>query len=465
MTASFPWIRAVEHRLARWRARFGATWLVGVSGGSDSVALLRLLHELAPRLELDLTVAHLDHGARGEAARADAAFVANLAAALGRPFVLGRWQPTRTAHFEADARRARHDWLGETAVAVGASVVALGHTRDDQAETVLHRVVRGTGLRGLAGIPDCRPLRAGISLVRPLLVCSRQQLRDYLAAREQSFRDDASNADLARTRARIRHDLLPRLAADYNPRVVDALVRLAQHAASADDVLQHEAAIVASEAVESASTTRVVLLRARLLTVPAVVRGEVLRRVWRAAGWPEGQMSASRWQRLNRLVRRAEPARFDVGEAVVAETGPQTLTLSRGVSMPVFSHLPALLEVPGSVEWNEQRIAATEDLGKHYDEVLDRDRLALPLMVRGPRPGDRFDPLGMDGHEQALGDFLRSRRVARSERASTPLVCDQRGIVWVVGHRIAHRVRIMDTTTRRIALSWQPTRDDPNDEG
>ena len=214
------WLGQVRRRVQRWcDSGLGRTWVVAVSGGSDSVGLLRVLHALAAELGLSLTVAHLDHGVRGEASRADAVFVEELAGELGLPCDLGQWQPTRISHFEADARRARYAWLYEVAHARRASAVAVGHTRDDQAETILHRIVRGTGLRGLAGIPERRVLSwdPPVALVRPLLSISRQSIRESLGALGQPYREDASNADLARTRARIRHDLLPRLARNTTP--------------------------------------------------------------------------------------------------------------------------------------------------------------------------------------------------------------------------------------------------------
>ena len=190
------WLGRVERRTIRWRDRgLGVVWVVAVSGGSDSVGLLRALAALAPGLGLKLSVAHLDHGVRGDAARADAALVAELSAALGLPFDLGHWHPSRPGHFEADARQARYAWLTEVARARGAEAIAVGHTRDDQAETILHRILRGTGLRGLAGIPSRRPIAEGLTLVRPLLHVGREEIRVYLAALGQSYRDDASNAD------------------------------------------------------------------------------------------------------------------------------------------------------------------------------------------------------------------------------------------------------------------------------
>src|SRR5262245_10919861 len=210
----------VRRRMERWLADgLGPGVVVAVSGGGDSVALLRVLHQLAMEFALQLAVAHLNHGVRGEEAEEDARFVAELAGRLDLPFDLGCWSPTRSAHFESEARRARYAWLVEVAKARGASAVAVGHTRDDQAETILHRILRGTGLRGLAGIPSRRPLADSVTLIRPLLDASRAELRDYLASLGQTYRDDATNADLSRTRSRLRHDLMPKLATEYNPRV------------------------------------------------------------------------------------------------------------------------------------------------------------------------------------------------------------------------------------------------------
>ena len=209
-------------RSAVLRARGGGV-VVAVSGGGDSVGLLRLLNELRDACFLRLSVAHLDHGTRGDAGRADAAFVAELAGSLGLMFDPGHWSPSREGHFEADARAARYAWLVEVAKRRDAAFVAVGHTRDDQAETILHRILRGTGPKGLSGMPRKRALGDGVSLIRPLLDVSRDEVaRFYLAAIGQPFREDATNADLGRTRSRIRHDLLPKLAAEYNPKVAEA---------------------------------------------------------------------------------------------------------------------------------------------------------------------------------------------------------------------------------------------------
>jgi tRNA(Ile)-lysidine synthase len=471
MSVNEPWIDRVERRLARWCDHgLGKAWMVAVSGGGDSVGLLRILHHLAGPLGLQLSVAHLDHGARGEAARADAAFAAALAGSLDLPFVLGTWRPTRSAHFESDARRARYDWLTDTARARGASVIAVGHTRDDQAETILHRIVRGTGPRGLAGMPRTRILasKPRITLVRPLLGVSHRDLRDYLAELKQPFREDESNANLARTRARIRHDLLPKLAEDYNPNVVRALVRLGSLASSLERALGADLRALERSVVLTRAPDCVVLKHGVMRSIPAFQRTELLRRVWRNAGWPEASMSASRWRRLAALVDNNDIPRLEIGARVEVFTEQFFLVLRR-VPAPASSALetengPTIaLAVPGltAIPWAGGEIDARIDPSPDTPsaEAIDLEQVSLPLVVRTAAAGDRFDPLGMDGRSMALADFFRGRKLRREHRTHVPLVCDQTGIIWVVGHRIADRVKVTKKTRRTLGLLWEDRND------
>ncbi len=458
----FSWQVKVERRVSRWaRSGLGPGWVVAVSGGSDSVGLLRIVHELADRAGLTLSVAHLNHNARGDDSRADAAFVENLARTLGLPCDLGQWTATRPGHFEADARRARYAWLAQVARARGANVVAVGQTRDDQAETVLHRILRGTGIHGLAGIPNRRPLGLddNLTLLRPLLNVSRVEIRAFLDRLKQPFREDASNADLARTRARLRHDLLPKLANDYNPAVADALVRLARLAAGAS-----RQNLRALHSIEKAHAWRrggseIVFPRDELLHLPRDLHADLIRLAWRSSGWPEAAMGASRWSRLAQLARRDQPGRFDIGAGVVAETGPLCFALRRSADAPGLPEpaapLRRLLDIPGAVDWPGGRVVATLNVEDFADERMDLDRLIPPVFVRAPIAGDRFNPLGMGNREQPLNDFFRGRHVAPDDRARTPLVCDAIGIVWVVGHRISDRVRLQDSTVRELRLRWE----------
>jgi tRNA(Ile)-lysidine synthase len=446
-----------------------------VSGGGDSIALLRILHQLAGPLDLHLVVAHLNHGVRGAEADADASFVGDLARGLGIPCVIGSWRPDRAGHFESDARRARYRWLTETAQAHGANVVAVAHTRDDQAETILHRIVRGTGPRGLTGIPAERLLAddPAVTLVRPLLGVSRRQLRAYLKSLDQSFREDSSNGDLSRTRARIRTDLLPKLAAEYNPKVANALLRLGVLASSLERALGFELDNYEHRLVVSLTRDRIALKADLLRTMRRFPRVEVLRRLWRRAGWPERSMSMARWLRLVELIEIDQPTRIEVGAGVAVSADGSLVVLERhSVSPPldqsVAEALPEIgVAIPGRtpVFWARGELDAQLGLAadSSFDETVDLDRLVLPLRVRSPRPGDRFEPLGMRGRGMALADFFRGRKVARAERSCIPLVCDRTGIIWVVGHRIADRASVGSTTSRHLRLAWR-TCDVPADQ-
>ena len=353
-----------------------------------------------------------------------------------------------------------------------ATRIALGHTLDDQAETLLHRIVRGTGLRGLSGIPLRRVLVEDppLMLVRPLISVSRQAIRDYLAAIGQAFREDASNTDLTRTRARIRHDLLPRLVADYNPRVAEALVRLGSLARASERVIERRVIEIEVQVIRIISPERIVLERDRLREQPVFLRAEVLRRAWRRAGWPEQGMSARRWNRLARLVPNPRIDTLAIGSGVTLRTTGAIGSPAHGFILERTGSCPRQLAgtdpsaeitigIPGSLAWQGIMIETVLEPGESCEEAIDLDQIVLPLRVRGPVPGDRFDPLGMAGASTPLNDFFRGRKVPRSERARTPLLCDARGIIWVVGHRIAERVKVSDQTQRRLGLrvDWGPS--------
>ncbi len=415
------WLARVRRRLRPWR---GGRVVVAVSGGSDSVGLLRALHVLAGLERIRLSVAHLDHGSRGEAAALDAQFVTQLADLLELPCDLGRWSPLRSGHFEADARQARYDWLAGKARERGAGAVAVGHTRDDQAETILHRVFRGTGPRGLAGMPARRKLAEGVTLIRPLLDVGRSEVRAYLESLGQDWREDATNADQGRTRSRLRLDLIPKLQAEYNPRVVEALVRMGRLVGSEHRVWERRLARISREArvVESSGSAVLVLRLDRLSGLPPSWRVEAIRLAWRAAGGSERAMDTDRWRRLaalagprSRLGRMALPGRLE------AERRGDHLWIVRHEGLDLAGPAPpeTVLPLPGSTCWGPGRLVAIFGADRPCAESIDAERLepfdspdAPYLIVRGPEAGDRFDPLGMAGRTVRAG-----RLPARPSRA------------------------------------------------
>jgi len=282
--------------------------VVAVSGGADSVALLRALASCRTG---SLTVAHINHLLRGEESDADEAFVVNLAKELG---VACRAKSVNVAelggNLESTARRVRYEFFAEVATEAGATWIATGHTADDQAETVLHRIIRGTGLQGLRGITSGRtaghsPL-AQQQVIRPLLAVTRGDVLEYLDSLGQTFREDLSNADPRFTRNRIRHELLP-LLRTFNPDVVSALARLAVHAADATAIITERAAEVLAKAERPRVGATVILDVPDLGPSPAVVRA-VMRFVWEREAWPLDQMDADAWDRACDVAARSVPA-------------------------------------------------------------------------------------------------------------------------------------------------------------
>src|SRR5579872_3555279 len=264
--------------------------LVAVSGGADSMALLRGLCELQSGFPLALHVAHLDHQLRGRASCDDADFVAGACRALGLPFSIGRSDVAAKARdagqtIEEAARDERYRFLETAALESGCTVIALAHTADDQAETVLYHILRGTGLAGLSGIPRQRDLDSGIRIVRPLLDLEKSVLIEYLRGIGQEYREDASNGDEAFTRNRIRSQLLPHLAREFNPNVKGALRRLGQQAGDVKTAFDALAAELLDRVFDSSSTEQCRLKWQPLSAYPRHLVREALAVLWRRQRW------------------------------------------------------------------------------------------------------------------------------------------------------------------------------------
>jgi tRNA(Ile)-lysidine synthase len=283
--------------------------VVGISGGADSVALLRAILATKARAggRGGVLAAHLHHGLRGVEADADQAWLERLCSQLEVQLAVGQadWAAgvaDAGDGWEAAARALRYDFLLQSAERIGARFVAVAHTADDQVETVLHRVVRGTGLAGLAGTPRSRPLSASVTLVRPLLGIRRTTVLEYLSSLGQDYRVDASNLDPRFTRNRLRHELLPLLRNAFNREVDEALLRLSIQAGEAQRLIAEMAATQAEHCVATDAERRVRINRQSLSDLPPLVVREVFKLAWTTAGWPQQAMGFDQWRQLAELV-------------------------------------------------------------------------------------------------------------------------------------------------------------------
>ncbi len=480
----------IDHLLTRFArtlegvpASRGRGALLAVSGGPDSTALLRLFQMLRdappPGLSMpcELVVCHVHHGIRSADADGDARFVERLAREHDMRFVLERIDAPALARagrrsLEDAAREARYEILARRARGHGARLVATGHTAGDQEETVLLRIARGCGLRGLGGIRSARPLvrgeRDGPWLVRPLIDWSRDEVLAFLDGIGQPFRSDATNEDIAIPRNAVRHIVLPALREHVHPGVSAALLRLAAHARELDADLdawcaERETAVRLSARDGAASLAY--SLPGLMSLPPSLTRRMLERAVERLAALTAiapPSLTAAWFDELHRRTRGATRGAVDrialgsgwrlvVGEGVLVVEAPSTGRQPQE-SEATPDEREAPLMVPGEAHWRGWRVRV-DLLEERPDlagtgplcEIVDAESLPHTLLVRGRRPGERFHPLGSPGSKK-LKEHLRESRVPPAERDQRPLVVAGDELVWVVGTRIGHRFRVTGMT-------------------
>lgn len=434
----------------------GDTVVAAVSGGADSVALLDILLSLSG-LRLNIIVAHLNHSLRGDESDEDERFVAELAASRGLPFECERADVRSLSlrdklSLEDAGRRARYDFFDRTAVRYGARSVALAHHADDQAETVLLRLLRGAGVTGLAAMSPRRDGR----YVRPLLTLSRSEIEGYLHARKISFRVDSSNTDTVFTRNRIRHELIPALSR-FNPEIARRLAVTADLLAADDEVLEAVADASLKRTAREINAEGVVLDVNMLLPELRGVRYRIYRRAVSLVTGGLWGISSAHVRQIDEIVHSRKPNfRLQLPGKVSVVRSYGTVAFSRGVdgggwddSLVVDG--PGCYPLPGGAELRVEIAPPPEDLEKFPPEraCFDLDHAPFPWLVRGFRPGDRISPLGMAGSKKVKDIFI-DEKVARERRRLIPLVFSNDELVWVCGFRTGHAARVTENTVRTV---------------
>jgi tRNA(Ile)-lysidine synthase len=431
----------------------GERILVAVSGGLDSVVLLRLLHALAPKHRWRLVVAHFNHRLRGRASEADERFVRALATELQLPLVTGRADVRTRARrrgwsVEMAAREMRHAFLARAARRWRCRVIALAHQADDQVELFFLRLLRGTGVEGLSGMkwrspsPAAPPLR----LVRPLLEVGRRDLAEYARAQQIRFREDASNASPDMLRNRIRHELLPRLRRRFQPALNQTVLRTMAIAAAE------------AEAVAAALREWRKHRRGPWSKWPVAWQRRLLQAQLRQAGVPgDFQLietlrrypAKSVTVRPGLTVQRQPSGRlhFLTAPASGFDAKTQTLALKGRAGQGTFDGVRLRWQIT-------KRGLITGPAGRPGREFFDADRVGSKVVIRHWQPGDRFQPIGMPGPLK-LQDWFTNRKVARARRHELVLATTARGeIFWVEDQRIDERFKLTSRTKRRLIWRW-----------
>ena len=504
--------------------------LVAVSGGADSVALLYVLFDLHKDMGLSLEVAHLNHGIRGRAAEQDAVFVEKVCQELGVRCHVEQVDAPSLARraklsLEEAARELRHKFLIEKAQTGKHNKVALGHTMDDQAETVLMHLIRGAGVLGVSGMkpiseqgiqPDpetgIRP-DSRVFFIRPFLATSRAAVKDFLALKKISFREDASNIDMTFTRNRVRHELMELLRARYNPRIVEALGFHASLAAEVDDYLSRVASEAYQFCVREETSENIELELTPFLSYHVCVRGYIVREAFRRLC---GSLKDFGFTHVASLINLASSGRsgdsVDVASGISARLDGRNLWIGRTsaprlekdnsprflvrlepgnevwlpeLSLTIASEVlstdaqddkPGINKLrkdklgegkPGANKLSIDRLGNDKPgkgkLGRHKlgkDDCLksdpdrvffDLEKLEPPLVLRNLEPGDRIAPFGMDGTKK-IQDLLVDLKVPRARRRKLVAFCDRKQILWLVGVRRSGAAPVTGMTRSVLSL-------------
>jgi tRNA(Ile)-lysidine synthase len=454
--------------------------VVAVSGGPDSVALLRLLSLLTDEFRLHLTTAHLNHGLRKGEADDEEAFVRRLSHGMGISCICRRmdirtFKEGKRGSLEEICREERYRFLDETAEKCGAVKIAVGHHRDDQAETVLLHLLRGSGPEGLRGI---LPVRDG-RIIRPLLEVGRSAILAFLRREGLSFMTDSSNESPLFLRNRVRGELIPKLAAAYNPRLSEGLCQTAGIIRREDDYLRGVVRQTVHRWGIDPGGESVELPVADLVQLHEAIQGRIVKWLLEEAAPFRNGIGYRHIEAVLLLARRPGGRRvsLDLPSRIRVERTEGLLRISKEkerkarnrerVNPPRFEYrveIPATFHLPEigrtiHLAWIEKP-PIREMKSSPEIAFMDYDRITPPLVLRNMRPGDRVAPLGTGGTKK-LKDYFIDRKIAASCRGGIPLLADAGSIIWIAGERISERVRVTEKTRKvlkaELVVSGKPS--------
>lgn len=444
----------------------GDAVLMGVSGGADSVAMMHLLSELAECFSLRLGIAHLNHCLRGEESDRDERFVTALAEKFSIPCFIGRkdaeaYRKSCRLSPEEAAREIRYDFLSTTAQEKGFDRIALGHHADDNAELILMFLLRGSGLSGLSGIP---PTRGG-KYIRPLMNLSRSAITAYLRQKGADWVTDSSNSDPKYLRNRVRHELIPHLKTHYSSHIVTTLNRLSEIIRDEEQWVSGIADDLFQTILISKEKERVSLSVSGLADMPGAAQRRVIRHALFCVKGNLRRITFTHTEKILDILQKDEdlrcldlPDRIRVtrkGDSLHVSKESETLRNLRK-KKPVFAPYSHTVTAPGRIRIRETGAVLIFSLPEEMPDIqssenttafFDRENAAFPLEIRNFQPGDRFQPLGMQG-TQKLKKYFADHKISGEERARCPIVLSAGRIIWVAGHRLDDSAKVTSQTEK-----------------
>jgi len=437
--------------------------IVGVSAGVDSMVLLHLLNTFRQEFDLLLIVAHIHHGLRPVESEKETELVRKESARLGLPFEYGQFnvkefQESGGFSLQDAARRIRFQFFHDLLKKYGGGKIALGHNADDQVETVLLRLLRGSGLKGLKGMLPIREKR----VIRPLLEIRREEIEGFARENSIPYLLDSSNLKKDYLRNRLRLNLIPLIEQEYQPGFQRAIIKTSTLLREENDFIEKEAG-EAYQRITREEEGQITFKFSAYQSLHQAIQWRVIQKMLEKME-DGSKMDEGEWSDVNLIYRRLQPPPasllLELSHGLCLEKQYDGVLLRRGGvrTIPPFE---VELDIPGRtyIKEIEKEVVAEErewDRSKPIDEsrnvvLLDYERLHLPLRMRNFRPGDRFQPLGTEG-TQKLKEFFIDHKIPKFERPSIPLLISGEMIAWIVGYRIDERTKITSETKRVLRV-------------
>ncbi len=447
--------------------------LVAFSGGPDSTCLLELLEGLRKDYSLIIGIAHLNHKLRGKASDQDVEFACEVAKRKGLMFTTSSANVREVAEkeklsIEAAGRKLRYEFLLHSARSIGANKIAVGHTADDQAETILMRLLRGSGPEGFAGIPPVRRASGSASpvIIRPLINIWRSEIMEYLRAHRVRYREDETNLSLEYLRNRIRLKLIPELEANYNPQIKQRLVNAAAALAAESDFVETEARLLSEEILLERKPGWVAFNAVALGTLHAALRKRIILNLVRLARADAPMLETSHYEEADALLC-AGKGKLDLPGKLRFEVSERTGLISRASTRRTASPAAFAVQLGGTTVIPNfdivvksklmTTVSAPERLIKLCNtnrQYFDMNATRTPLEIRTRRAGDSFSPLGADGRKK-LKDYFIDKKVPRFLRDYIPLLFSDGKLMWVMGYAIDRNFRLKPTSKAALRVDYE----------
>lgn len=437
--------------------------VIGVSGGHDSMALLYVMESLKEELNFEITVAHINHGVRGIESDGDEEYVKNICKVLEIDFYshkvnMDEYAKTHKMTSEEAGREIRYNFFGEIVEKIGAHKIAVAHNKNDQAETLLLRFMRGTGIDGLRGMEY-----RSRNIIRPILAVEREVIENYCDEISIEPRIDKTNFMPIYGRNKVRLELIPFIEETFNSGIVNTLFRTSEIMKEDSEFLYEQTRIAFKDSLKEQEKNRITLDSEKLKNMHKALKSRVIRVAIEKLNHDLKGVERKHIEDIIYLIEKNKTGKsIDIGNDIIVKTSYKNLLLEKSqntepldyiykLKINDITHIPSLdIEIKASVKIKEE---IDIEINNSFIKCFDYDNIKNEICIRNRKNGDRFSPIGMKGHKK-LKDFFIDEKIPKEKRDLVPLVLDGEEIIWVVGYRISEKYKVSSNTKNILILEY-----------